>query len=139
MSETSSSNASTLATQPSWQERGGALSILDGYARVNVQRANHQVSRSEDIPQLEDLTMASFTNTRNETKVELLERQLRRAQAEAQVWKGRSEKQEHDLRTSYEETMKWRMKYEDLYSSVLRGMDTEPNVRQQRGATKSLG
>ena len=83
--------------------------------------------------------MASFTNTKKETKVEVLERQLRQAQAEAKVWKGRSEKQEEDLRASYEDTMEWRMKYEDLYSAVIRGVDTESDARLKRGATKSLG
>lgn len=83
--------------------------------------------------------MASFTNTKRETKVEALERQLRQAQTEAEVWKRRSERKEQDLRGSYKETMKWRMKYEDLYGAVLQGVDIGPQGKPKRGATQSLG
>ncbi|KAF1928067.1 uncharacterized protein M421DRAFT_167098 [Didymella exigua CBS 183.55] len=138
MSETSNNHASGIAAQPVVQERGGAGSILDGYVRANAQRSNHHVSRSEDFPPLEAPVIASFTNTKKETKVETLERQLRQAQAEAHVWKARSENQEHNLGVSYEETMEWRMKYEDLYSAVLRGMETEPTTEHKKGTTKSL-
>lgn len=139
ISEASDINASKATVQPAVQQRGGAFSILDGYTRANAHRANHYVSRSETFLPLETATMASFTNDKKETKVEALERQLHQAQTEAQVWKRQSERREQDLRASCKETMEWRMKYEDLYSAVLQGVDIKPDRTPKRVATKSLG
>jgi hypothetical protein len=139
ISETGSSHTSKVTMQPIVPQRNGAFSIPDGYAQSNAQRSNHHASRSEDFPPRKAPTMASFTNTKKETKVDALERQLRQAQAETKVWQERSERQEQNLHTSYEETMEWRMKYEDLYSAVIQGQDTKLREMPKRGATKSLG
>lgn len=136
-SKTADKNASKATARPTVQELSGARLILEGYARANAHRSNHYVSRSEDFRSLETASTASFT--KRETKVEALERQLRQAQTVAQVWKRQSEGQEQDLRASYKETMKWRMKYEDLYSAVLQGVHMEPQGKLRRGATQSLG
>ncbi|KAF3044922.1 hypothetical protein E8E11_006634 [Didymella keratinophila] len=139
ISEAINDTAAKTTIQPVLQQRGGALSILDEYVRADAHRAKHHTTRSEDFPPLETATMASFTNTRKETKVEALERQLRQAQAEAQAWKTQAERREQDLRASCKETMDWRMRYEDLYSAVLQGVDVEMDGKPKRGATKSLG
>jgi len=139
ISEAIDGTAPKTTVQPLMQQRGGALSILDGYAQANAHRANHHVSRSEDFPPLENATMVSFTNAKKEIKVEALKRQLRQAQAEAQAWKIQAERREQGLRASCKETMDWRMRYEDLYSAVLQGVDVEMDGKPKRGATKSLG
>lgn len=141
MSEANGNYASITAAQSTVQYRGGAGAILDGYARDSAQRGGrHHVSRSEGFPSLEAPTLASFTNTKKETEMEALDRQLRQAQAEAQIWKQRSEKQERDLDASYKETMEWRMKYEDLYSAVIQGLGPRTEtLRAKRVGTKSLG
>lgn len=99
------------------------------------------MSRDEDFPPLETPTLASFTNNKKrESRVESLEQQLRQTCAEVQVWKEKCEAQEHDLRVSYSETMKWRMEYEDLYSAIIRGQEIHPpKVQAKRHGTKSLG
>lgn len=139
VSEARDSRDSKNTVQPVVQQRGGALSILDGYARIKANHAFHYASRSKDFPSFQPATMASFTNTKKETKIEALERQLRQAHAESQVWKRHAERQEQDLRASCKETMDWRMRYEDLYSAVLQDVDIEPEVKPKRGATRSLG
>lgn len=139
VSETSGNHISDAWTQPVVQERGGAFLILDSYTRASAQRSHHHASRSEDFPPLEAATIAAFANTKKETNVEVLERQLRQTQAEALVWKRQSENQERELRASCKETMEWRMKYEDLYSAVLQGREAELTEKPKRGITKSLG
>lgn len=139
ISEAIESTSTNTTVQPVVQQRGGARSILDGYAQANAHRANHHATRSEDFPSLETATMASFTNAKKETKAEALERKLRQAQAETQAWKIQAERREQDLHASCKETMDWRMKYEDLYSAVLQGVDIEVDRMPKRGATKSLG
>ena len=94
---------------------------------------------TDEFPPLEAQAMARFTNSKKETKLEMMERQLRKAQTEAQVWKEELEARERDLRTSYRETMEWRRKYEDLYSAVIQEVDLKPQeLRGKRDATKSL-
>ncbi|KAF9694623.1 hypothetical protein EKO04_007605 [Ascochyta lentis] len=93
-----------------------------------------------DFPPLETPTMACFTNGKREPKFETMERQLRQARTEAQIWREKANARDHDLRASYKETMEWRMKYEDLYSAMIQNSELKPqDLAEERGATKSLG
>ncbi|KZM27130.1 hypothetical protein ST47_g1730 [Ascochyta rabiei] len=94
----------------------------------------------EDIPLRRNPTMACFTNSRKESKLESTEWQLRQARTEARIWKEKSEARDNDLRTSHKETMEWRMKYEDLYSAMIQNSEPRPHdLTEKREVTKSLG
>lgn len=119
----------------------GTYAIVDDSHRHGMPRsfANPTLMTS-DYPPCDAPTMACFTNNRNESRFERLEQQLRQARTETQIWKDKSDAREHDLRASYKETMEWRMKYEDLYSSIIQ----DRHLRSQelpgrRGGTKSSG
>ncbi|KAF2627134.1 hypothetical protein BU25DRAFT_69875 [Macroventuria anomochaeta] len=141
VSEDNNNPASNTSNKPIAQSRAAAHAIMDRY---NLDTAPRDIvaliSRTEEFPPLEAPTMACFSKNKKETKVETLERQLRQAQTEAQIWKEKSETQECELRVSYGETMEWRMKYEDLYSAIIQARELQPrDLRVKREGTKSLG
>jgi hypothetical protein len=94
---------------------------------------------TESFPPLKAPTMARFMNDKKEPKLEAMNQELRKALAEVQIWKEKSEAYEQDLHASYKETMEWRTKYEDLYSAVIQNRALNPsNLQEKREDTQSL-
>ena len=143
ISETSNNTASNASDKPIpfLRPRAGAQVILDSYNRdAQPMHFFQPVDTSEDFPSRGAPTIACFTSNNKETKIEVVERQLRQAQTEAKIWKEKAETQERNLRAAYMETMDWRMKYEDLYSAITQDQEIQPQEwRKRHEGTKSLG
>lgn len=142
ISDANNNSASVMSSKPSTIESSlpNTHAIMEDYAYQNMTGEHAALTElTDEFPPLETSAIARFTNSKKETKIEMLERQLRKARAEAQIWKEESEARERDLRMSYRETMEWRTKYEDLYSAVIQEADLKPQeLRGKRDGTKSL-
>lgn len=141
VSESKRDAPSDTLNDPVVRTRGGAYIMLDRFARgTKAGEAATKSVRNEDFPSTEHPAMTSLINNERQSKVDALERQLRQARSEVQMWKEKCEAQERDLRMSYGETMKWRMEYEDLYTAIIRDQEIQPpkGVVKRHG-TKSLG
>ncbi|KAH6613944.1 hypothetical protein C7974DRAFT_404105, partial [Boeremia exigua] len=131
---------SEIDSKPTVHAVRGACEIMDNSTRVTAPHVfNPTMSTNEDFPPLETSTLAPFTNSTGESRLEDVERELRQAQSEVQFWKQKCEARELDLQAAYSETMKWRMEYEDLYGAIIRDQQIQPrDTLMKRHGTKSL-
>lgn len=119
--------------------RAGAHATLDSYGFDTLQRTTTPSMVSNGAsPTPETPNSVHFATYKRDARHEVLERQLQEARDEVENWKEKSNSLERRLHDSYNETMKERMRYEDLYSAVTQDQQIQP-VRRKRGATKSLG
>lgn len=101
--------------------------------------ANHEIMTTDLTPR-KSPTIAPSANNRKDARFEVAEQQLGQAQTEARVWKDKFDAQQHNLLASYRETMEWRLRYEDLYSTVIQGQELgSQELPEKTGGQRSLG